>query len=162
MVQFVIALARHSRDRLQWDLSRRSGSQFRVTVETTEFLIVRLKISSSVETHPHVPPVSNSYRGTSCTNSELKSIIQKWLSDGLVPESQSSYAVPVLLVRRKGSTWRLLTDYKRSNAIRVKEKRPFSNMLSHSRKVRKWIKTYFEARFEMWILEVANRQRRFS
>ncbi|CAF1521257.1 unnamed protein product [Rotaria sp. Silwood1] len=47
---------------------------------------------------------------------------------GLIRESQSPYAAPALLVKKKDQTWRLVIDYKKLNAITIKDNYPLPNM----------------------------------
>ncbi|CAF3405307.1 unnamed protein product [Rotaria socialis] len=55
-------------------------------------------------------------------------IITKLLHSGLIRESQSSYAAPALLIKKKDNTWRLVIDYKKLNAITIKDNYPLPNM----------------------------------
>lgn len=46
------------------------------------------------------------------------------LKNGIIKSSDSPYASPVLLVRKKDGTWRFCVDYKHLNAQTVKNKHP--------------------------------------
>jgi len=47
------------------------------------------------------------------------------LNKGLIQPSTSAFASPALLVRKKTGDWRLCMDFRRLNAVIVKNKYPF-------------------------------------
>ncbi|XP_060181956.1 uncharacterized protein LOC132611554 [Lycium barbarum] len=54
----------------------------------------------------------------------IEGIIQDMLKAETVMPSQSPFASPALLVKKKDSTWRLCVDYRRLNSMTVKNKYP--------------------------------------
>jgi hypothetical protein len=58
----------------------------------------------------------------------MKLIIDKLLEADLIRQSQSPYAAPALLTKKKDQTWRLVVDYKKLNAITIKDNHPLPNM----------------------------------
>ncbi|CAF5216971.1 unnamed protein product, partial [Rotaria magnacalcarata] len=54
--------------------------------------------------------------------------IQEFLQAGLISESNSPYAAPAILVKKKDNSYRFVVDYKRLNAITIKDSFPLPNM----------------------------------
>lgn len=83
---------------------------------------------SSVHTIPLVPRAQpfrmRPYRYNSAQKDETEQQIQQLLANGWIQESQSPYASPVLLVKKKTGDWRLFVDYRKLNALTVKNKFP--------------------------------------
>ena len=61
-------------------------------------------------------------------NAAMRSIVGKLLDEGLIRESQSPYAAPALLVKKKDLSYRLVIDYKRLNSVTIKDNYPLPNM----------------------------------
>lgn len=64
------------------------------------------------------------YRYAPMQKSEIEAQIQDMLARGIIQESTSPFASPVLLVRKKDSTWRFCVDYRGLNCITIKNKYP--------------------------------------
>ncbi|CAF1550382.1 unnamed protein product, partial [Adineta steineri] len=71
---------------------------------------------------------SKAYPGNPTINAELKIMIDQLLDAGLICTSQSPYAAPTLLVKKKDQSWRLVNDYKKLNSITIKDNYPLPNM----------------------------------
>jgi Reverse transcriptase (RNA-dependent DNA polymerase) len=54
----------------------------------------------------------------------LEKIIEELLKTKVIRPSYSPFASPALLVKKKDNTWRLCIDYRRLNALTVKNKYP--------------------------------------
>jgi transposase InsO family protein len=64
------------------------------------------------------------YRYTPQQKDEIERQIRDMLSNGIIQESSSPFASPVLLVKKKDGEWRLCVDYRKLNAYTVKNKFP--------------------------------------
>lgn len=74
---------------------------------------------------PRTQPVKvRPYRYSHIQKSEIEKQLKQMLSQGVIKPSNNSFASPVLLVKKKDSTWRFCVDYRHLNAITVKHKHP--------------------------------------
>ncbi|KAK8760327.1 hypothetical protein V5799_028404 [Amblyomma americanum] len=65
---------------------------------------------------------SRPYRTSKEERETIQKIVSEWKAAGIVTESRSPYANPVLLVRKKNGEPRLVADYWKLNAQTVKDK----------------------------------------
>ena len=83
---------------------------------------------SADHTIPLVPgaqPVKvRPYRYSPIQKTEIEKQLKEMLAQGVIRPSTSSFASPVLLVRKKDGTWQFCIDYRHLNAITVKHKHP--------------------------------------
>jgi hypothetical protein len=121
-------LIHHITDQSQYDRLQSLLFKYESTFDTRNYTIARTQLSHVIETYPHTPPVSKCYLGTPTSISEMRLIINKLFTAGLVRESKSSYAAPALLVKKKDQTWRLVIDYKKLNSVTIKDNYPLPNM----------------------------------
>lgn len=74
---------------------------------------------------PGAQPVNvRPYRYAPTQKSEIEKQLTEMLQNGVIRPSNSPYASPVLLVRKKDGSWRFCVDYRHLNAISVKNKHP--------------------------------------
>jgi len=71
-----------------------------------------------------VPVNSKPYHYSSHHKTEIEQQVQELLQAGFITHSKSPFASPVLLVKKKDGTWRLCVDYRKLNALTVKNKFP--------------------------------------
>jgi len=64
------------------------------------------------------------YRYSPTQKDEIERQIQEMLTNGIIKPSQSPFASPVILVKKKDRTWRFCVDYRQLNNITVKNKYP--------------------------------------
>ena len=71
------------------------------------------------------PPVRQRYRPVPPSlYAELRTLLEGMLSGGVVTESSSPWAGPVVLVRKKDGAWRFCVDYRKLNAVTDKDAFP--------------------------------------
>lgn len=74
---------------------------------------------------PGTKPVAvKPYRYSPQQKDEIEKQVRIMLEQGIIRHSQSPFASPVLLVRKKDGTWRFCVDYRHLNAVTVKDKYP--------------------------------------
>ncbi|CAO2144897.1 unnamed protein product [Urochloa humidicola] len=64
------------------------------------------------------------YRYNPAQKDEIERQVDMLLRNGMIQESVSPFASPILLVKKKTGDWRLCVDYRRLNAMTVKNKFP--------------------------------------
>lgn len=74
---------------------------------------------------PSARPISiRPYRVTPELKSEIEKQVQEMLDSGVITRSNSPFSSPVILVKKKGTTWRMVVDYRHLNALTIEGKYP--------------------------------------
>jgi hypothetical protein len=82
-------------------------------------------VDFEIELEPgHTPPSRPTYRLTSEELAELKSTLDHLLSKGFIQPSVSPFGAPIMFVKKKDGTRRMVIDYRGINAITIKNKYP--------------------------------------
>ena len=68
------------------------------------------------------------YRYPHSQKTEIDRQIADMLSSRIIKQSNSSYASPVLLVKKKDNTWRFCVDYRHLNDLTIKDRYPIPNI----------------------------------
>ncbi|KAL4279050.1 hypothetical protein GQ457_03G026640 [Hibiscus cannabinus] len=62
------------------------------------------------------------YRYLAYQNDEIEKMTRELLSSGLIRDSTSAFASPVVMVKKKDGAWRMCVDYRRLNQLTMKDK----------------------------------------
>lgn len=74
------------------------------------------------------PIALKAYRQDLNKRQEVETQIEDMLAKGIISSSQSSYAAPITLAKKKDGSWRLCTDFRRLNAQTVRDQHPIPNI----------------------------------
>ena len=72
-------------------------------------------------------PVSPVHKLSPALLEQLRAMLQQLLHDGLIIPSTSPFAAPLLLVKKPDGGYRICIDYRKLNAVTVKDKYPLPN-----------------------------------
>ncbi|KAL0317386.1 UNVERIFIED_CONTAM: Transposon Ty3-G Gag-Pol polyprotein [Sesamum angustifolium] len=112
-----------------------------IKIEPTTPIVVTVAVGYKMTKPQSMPPVRNiehmiewrpdaipkkqqPYRYAYGQKTEIENIVRGMLKSGIIQESQSSFASPVLLVKKKDGGWRLCLDYRYLNQLTIKHNFP--------------------------------------
>lgn len=78
----------------------------------------------TIETNSKQPIVYRPYRLSHKEREQVRTMVGEMLDAGIIKESVSEYASPIILVRKKDGKLRMCVDYRLLNAVTVKERYP--------------------------------------
>ena len=81
-------------------------------------------IQHRIETRDHPPMRQRAYRTSPEKREEIDRQVATLLAEGVIEDSCSPWASPVVLVKKKNGEWRFCIDYRRLNGITVKDSHP--------------------------------------
>lgn len=73
----------------------------------------------------NVPPIRERFRPLPpMMYQEMKALLADMLNKGVISESASPWAAPVVMVKKKDGSWRFCVDYRKLNAVTHKDAFP--------------------------------------
>jgi hypothetical protein len=79
----------------------------------------------SIPLIPGAQPVNKKpYRYTPQLKTEIEKQIAEMLASGVIRISNSAFSSPIILVRKKDGSWRIVVDYRHLNALTIKSRYP--------------------------------------
>lgn len=97
-----------------FDFAHRDGPQ----------LIPASRTRHRINTGSAQPIRQKPYRVSPTERKVINDQVQEMLRKGVIRESSSPWAAPVILVKKKDGTWRFCVDYRRLNAVIKKDVYP--------------------------------------
>lgn len=99
--------------------------EFQELFEESKTLPPRREQDHSIPLIPAAKPVNlKPYRYSYNQKYTIETMVDEMLKAGVIIESNSPFASPVLLVPKKDNTWRFCIDYRALNSITIKNKFP--------------------------------------
>ncbi|KFD59726.1 hypothetical protein M514_28097 [Trichuris suis] len=96
-------------------------------------------------------PYRVSVREREAINQQVEEMLQ-----GVIEESHSPWAFPVVMVRKKDGNWRFCVDYRKLNAVMVRDVYPLPRTDEVLEQIRGF-EIFLEARPSQWLLAVGGR-----
>ncbi|CAF4829920.1 unnamed protein product [Rotaria socialis] len=134
VLEHINSLLNHIKDSQQKHALYSLLVPFHKVFDTTKHNIARTPISHLINTVSHYPFACRPYPQAN-KEETMYTLIQEFLHAGLISESNSPYAAPALMVKKKDGSLRLVVDYKKLNAVTIKDSSPLPNMEDTRQKI---------------------------
>ncbi|XP_026450766.1 uncharacterized protein LOC113350878 [Papaver somniferum] len=100
-------------------------SSFTYVFDTPTSLPPNRVLDHKIPLKPNSEPTSQRpYRCPYVQKSIVEKLVHEMLDSGLIQNSHSPFAAPILLVKKKDGSWRFRVDYRKLNKMTVKDKFP--------------------------------------
>ncbi|XP_026410147.1 uncharacterized protein LOC113305293 [Papaver somniferum] len=82
-------------------------------------------LDHKIPLQPNATPINlRAYKFPYIQKWVVEQLVQEMIQSGIIQPSNSTFASPILLLKKKDTTWRFCVDYKKLNSITVKDKFP--------------------------------------
>ena len=92
--------------------------------DTSKATTIQSIVKHTIEVNNSRPIVQRPYRKTEQQETAITDLCQKFLHDKIIRPSQSPWASPVVLQRKKDASWRFCIDYRKLNEVTEKDNYP--------------------------------------
>ena len=81
-------------------------------------------VTHKIDTGSHPPIRAHPYRQAPAIEASIQQEIDKLLASGVIEHSNSPWASPIVMVKKKDGAWRMCIDYRKLNSITVPDVYP--------------------------------------
>lgn len=92
--------------------------------DTSKATTIQSIVKHTIEVNNSRPIVQRPYRKTEEQETAITNLCQQFLHDKIIRPSQSPWASPVVLQRKKDTSWRFCLDYRKLNDVTEKDNYP--------------------------------------